>query len=390
MNRGEAAFLASPFHSVRPVVNMISPAACEVVETELKAPARRRDWPPDPGPAEWLYLDQDAVLAADGLDMEAAMTAVEAGLCQWELGQCRQPHKLVLRQQENAEAEAAGRCNGLCASLGQPPTHLGMKWIASYPANPARGLPRASALIVLNAPDTGLPLAVLEGALISAMRTGAVSALGARRLAPAPPAIACILGAGVQAHTQMLGLWTAWPRLREIRIWSRNPERAAACAEEGRRRWHAPARSYDSAAAAARDAQIVVTATTASQPLCRAEMIAPGALTIQIAGHECEFEVITQCRKLVVDDWETIVHRGIMTPALMRERGLLDAASVHARLSQILLGQRPGRENSQERIHFAHMGMGICDIAWAAAIYQRARERGLGQRMRLWNKPLWV
>lgn len=360
------------------------------VENEAEATTQTPVWGPTAGAAEWLYLDQDAILAADGLNMTAAMQAVEAGLCQWENGQCRQPHKLVLRQQENAAAEAAGRCNGLCASLGEPPTHVGMKWIASYPDNPARGLPRASALIVLNSPATGLPLAVLEGALISAMRTGAMTGLGARKLAPAAPRIACILGAGVQAHTQLLGLWTAWPELKEIRIWSRNPARAAACAAEARRRWDAPARSYATAEAAARGAQIVVTATTASQPLCRAEMIAPGALTVQIAGHECEFDVITQCQKLVVDDWETIVHRGIMTPALMQAQGRLEADAVHARLSQILLGKKPGREREEERIHFAHMGMGVSDIAWAAAIFERAQEQGLGQRMRLWQRPLWI
>lgn len=340
--------------------------------------------------AEWLYLDQRSVLAAGALEMPQALAAVREALCLLQQGDCRQPPKLVLREDDTAESEARGRINALCASLGRPVRALGLKWIASFPNNRSLGLPRASALIVLNSPATGLPLAVLDGTLISAMRTGAVSALGASLLAPAHTRKAAIIGAGVQARTQALGLITLLPQLDEIAIASRSLANAQRCAADCRRLWLAPAHASASIAAAVNDADIVVTATTASQPVLRACDIAPGALTIQIAGHECEFALLRQCRKLVVDDWETIRHRGIMTPALMHAAGELRDADIHASLGELLLGLKPGREDERERIHFAHMGLGIEDIALAARIYERARAAGLGQMLRLWDRPLWT
>ena len=109
---------------------------------------------------------------------------VAEALCLFETGQCRQPPKVVLRDGDNAACEERGRINGLFALIGGSVRAMGMKWIASFPANRERGLPRASALIILNSPETGLPLAVMDGTLISAMRTGAVTALGLKYLAP--------------------------------------------------------------------------------------------------------------------------------------------------------------------------------------------------------------
>ncbi len=304
-------------------------------------------------------------------------------------GECRQPPKLVLREADNAECEQRGRINGLCASVGMPARALGVKWIASFPANRNLGLPRASAMIILNSPRTGLPLAVMDGTLISAMRTGAVSGLGAQLLAPANTRKAAIIGAGVQARTQALALATVLPHLEEIAIAALRQESAERCAADCRMLCGARMRPAASAGEAAADAGVVVTATTAQQPVLLARQVMPNALTIQIAGHECEFALIRQCRKLVVDDWETIEHRGIMTPALMHAAGELDRSGVYASLGELLLGRKPGRTEAAERIHFAHMGLGIEDIALAARIFERAQAAGLGQPMQLWKQPYW-
>ena len=129
---------------------------------------------------EFLYLDQEAVLAADLLDMPRAMDVVGRAHALFAIGEVRHPHKVVLRQRDTAESEEQGRFNALFAAIGGPMRTTGMKWIGSFPANRERGLPRASALIILNCPDTGMPVAVMDGTLISAMRTGAMTALGVR------------------------------------------------------------------------------------------------------------------------------------------------------------------------------------------------------------------
>jgi ornithine cyclodeaminase/alanine dehydrogenase-like protein (mu-crystallin family) len=342
------------------------------------------------GRAEFLYLDQEAVLAAGVLDMRRAMSVVADALTLYQTGQCRQPHKVVLRESDDPRSEDRGRINGLFALLGGNVRAMGMKWIASFPTNLDRGLPRGSGLIILNSPDTGLPLALLDGTLISAVRTGAVTALGARYLAPRGARRAGMVGAGVQARTQILGLMSALPELEEIRLVDRFPERAQAVSEECRNRWQAPVVPVGSIAEALEGADVAVTLTTAHEPLVRVEHIKHGALTIQLAGHECEFDLVAQCQKVVADSWEVVKHRGVATPALMHAHGLLRDEDIYAELGELILGRKPGRETERERIHFVHNGMGVEDVALAFDVYRTACPRNLGQHLTLWEKPLWL
>jgi len=113
----------------------------------------------------------------------------------------------------------------------------------------------------------------------------------------------------------------------------------------------------------------------------RAEHVKPGALTVQLSHHECEFDVVSQCQKIVVDNWDVVTHRGTVTPAIMHAEGLLHDEDIYATLGELILGRKPGRENDGERIHFVHQGMGVEDVALAQHIYRTACERGLGQRL---------
>ena len=342
------------------------------------------------GAVEFLYLDQESVLAADVLDMPRAIEVVGKAQAQFARGEVREPPKIVLRKADTAESESQGRFNGLAASVGAPVcSAVGLKWIASFPANRQLGRPRASALIILNCPQTGVPLAVMDGGLISAMRTGAMTGLGARYLAPRPTRKIGIVGAGLQSRTQILGLWTELPEVEEIALFGRQILSAEVVAEDCRRRWGAPVRAARTIEDALRDADVALTVTNSQEPLIRVQHVKPGALTIQLAGHECEFAVIKQCKKLVADDWETVKQRGIMTPAIMHQKELLRDEDIYANLGELILGTRKGREGD-ERIHFCHMGMGLNDVALAWAVYETARRRNLGMSLPLWEQPLWV
>jgi ornithine cyclodeaminase len=343
-----------------------------------------------PTSAEFLYLDQAAVLQANVLDMPRAIGVISDALRLLETGECVQPFKVVLRDGDDARSEESGRFNGLCASIKGPKPAVGIKWIGSYPANRAAGLPRASAVIILNSPVTGLPIAIIDGTLISAMRTGAVTALGARFLAPRASHKAAIIGGGVQARTQILGLLTGLPQLQEISVFCRRRSQAEALRSDCQKHFGTPITIADSVSAALADADVVVPITTASEPLVRAVDVKPGALTIQMSGHECDFEVIRECGKIVTDNWESMKHRGIISLALMHAQGLLRDDDLYATLGELILGRKAGRENENERIHFAHMGMGVEDIALASAVYCTARDLGLGQRLTLWDSPLWI
>ncbi len=354
----------------------------------IDAPEQRQT-PAAPAAAEFLYLDQSAVVAAGVLDMPAAMEAVGDAFAQYDLGRCKQPYKVVLRNGEDAACEEFGRFNGLFAIIGDPPAAMGMKWIGSFPHNRDRGLPRASALVILNSPETGFPIAIMDATLISAVRTGAVTALGSMFLAPKGAQKIGVVGAGVQARTQILGLITALPTVKQVAIYNRTQEHAELLAEECARRWNAPTVVANSIEEALSDADVTLTITTALKPIVSGKHIKPGALTIQLAGHECEFDLIQQCTKIVVDDWEVLKHRGIISPAVMHAQGLLDDSAIYATLGELIRGKKAGRESDSERIHFAHMGMGIADVALAFSVYRRARAMGLGQTLNLWNEPLW-
>jgi ornithine cyclodeaminase/alanine dehydrogenase-like protein (mu-crystallin family) len=339
--------------------------------------------------ASFLYLDQRAVLDAGVLDMATAMEVVSEAFALHSMGKCHQPHKVVLRDGEDADCEQYGRVNGLFAMIGSPARALGMKWIASFPHNRDRGLPRASALIILNSPENGFPIAVMDGTIISAVRTGAVTALGAQYLAPKGTRKIGIVGAGVQARTQILGLISAIP-VEEIAVYNRTRSHAEELAIECQHRWGAPVRTVNSVKDAFEDADIALTVTTALEPIIPACYIKPGALSIQLSGHECDFDVIRQCGKLVTDDWDVLKHRGIITPAVMHAQGLLSDDDIYANLGDLIVKRKPGRESESERIHFAHMGMGIADIALASSVYQRASRTGAGTKLSLWNEPLWA
>lgn len=235
-----------------------------------------------------------------------------------------------------------------------------------------------------------MPIAVMDGTLISAMRTGAMTGLGAHYLAPRKTRKVGIIGAGVQSRTQILGLHTALPKIEEIALFSRNRLRAEAIADECRKLWGAPLRPAGTIDEALADADVALTVTTAHEPLMFARQITAGALTVQLAGHECEFALIQQCQKVVTDDWGVVKHRGIMTPAIMHQRGLFHDADVYANLGDLILGRKPGRESDEERIHYAHMGMAVGDVALAWAVYRTACERRLGMRLPLWRKPFWL
>jgi ornithine cyclodeaminase/alanine dehydrogenase-like protein (mu-crystallin family) len=338
----------------------------------------------------FLYLDQEAVLAADVLDMRRAINVVREAQERFAKGEVREPQKIVLRNADTAESEEKGRFNGLAASIAAPVrSAVGMKWIASFPANRQLGMPRASGLIILNCPQTGVPLAVMEAGLVSAMRTGAMTGLGVRYLAPKHHRKIGIVGAGLQSRTQILGLWTELPGVEEIALFGRQISMAEAVANDSYCRWAAPVRAVRTVEDALHDADVALTITTAQEPLIRAQHIKPGALTIQLAGHECEFGVIQQCKKVVADDWETVKQRGIMTPAIMHRQGLLRDENVYANLGELILGTKTGRE-SDERIHYCHMGMAVNDVALAWAVYENARARNLGVSLPLWKEPLWV
>jgi len=341
--------------------------------------------------AEVLWLSQQDVIAAGGLDMAAIMNDVEEVFRLHAAGDYTLPEKIVLEWEEPPPGEQGNHINIMPGYLGGRFDVAGLKTIASFPRNPfQRELPRASALIVLHDPKVGLPLAVMDGTLISAMRTGAATGVAAKYLARRDVTRVGLIGAGVQCRTQLMAVQVARPGIRQAMVFDIRRNRAEAFAAEMSERLDLDIRVADSAEEVVRQAEVLVTATTTTQPIVRDGWLAPGSFYAHVSGYECEYDVIRHADKVLVDDWNQVKHRMYSTVAFMWRDGQFADEDLYAELGEVVSGQKPGRENDREVILFSPIGLGLHDIAVARRLYETALSKGLGQKLVLWERPLWI
>lgn len=338
-----------------------------------------------------LWLGQEDVVAAGGLDMAAAMEDVEEVYRLRATGEYVLPGKIVLQWDEPPPGEEEDHINVMPVYVGGRFDVAGLKVITSFPRNPmVRGLPRASALIVLHDTQAGLPLAVMDGTLISAMRTGAVTGVAAKYLARGDVTHVGLIGAGVQNRTQLMAMQTARPSIRQATVFDIRRDRAEAYAGEMSQRLGLEVDVAANAEEAVRGAGMVVTATTSTEPIIRDGWLSAGSFYAHVSGYECEYDVIRHADKVVVDDWEQVKHRMASTVAFMWRDGFFADGDLYAELSEVVVGRKPGRDHEREVIVFSPIGLGLYDVAVALRVYRAARRQGLGQEVALWDSPLWV
>lgn len=334
-----------------------------------------------------LLLDQEDVIRAGGLDMEAAVADMEEVFRLKMAGDFVLPSKVVLRWGDMESEITRGRFNAMPAFIGGRFNAVGIKWISSVPKNVERGLPRAIGTIVLNDPQTGMPLAIMDGTLISAMRTGAVTGLAARYLAREDASIVGLIGAGVQSRTQLRAILVARPCVSKVRVYDLDATRAARFAREMGKEVGREIEVVKSPQECAAGSDILVTATTANDPIVFEEWLPRGCFYVSIHGREAADDVVERVEKVVVDNWEEVLHRGNNTLALMHAAGRISRDDLYAELGDIITGARDGRSDNEERIFLSTVGMGIEDVAVAARVFQRAQEMGLGQSLDYWKTP---
>ena len=339
---------------------------------------------------EFLYLSQEDVRAAGGLDMKMAMQAVERAFKMLNEGHVKIPDKIVMDLPPSEQER--GRMNGLAAYIGGDWEVAGIKWIPSFPKNPfERGLPRANALIILNSTQTGMPLAVMDGTIVSAMRTGATSGVGAKYLGRKDSETLCIIGLGVQSRTQAMAVKEALPSIKEIRGYDPSKERGIQSAKEIEKLTGVKTKYVDTPRKAAEGADVIVTVTVANEPIVKNAWVKKGSLFIHVGSYvEEEYDVVLNSDKLVVDDWHIVKHRKVPVLARMYDEKLIKDSDIYANLDEIVAGKKPGRENDKERIFFSPIGMAHEDVALASAIYERAKRNKIGRVLPLWTDPMWV
>jgi ornithine cyclodeaminase/alanine dehydrogenase-like protein (mu-crystallin family) len=363
------------------------------------APAR------EPAPGDVLWLSRADVRAAMGGSIRPYVEALRGALSLHAAGDTAQPLKPYLRWRENGHI--ADRIIAMPGYVGGSEPIAGIKWIGSKHDNPsARGIPRASAVIVLNDAETHFPVAIMEGGEISGMRTAGVSVLACELLARPGFSSVALVGCGFIGRLHALGLLEVFGSIRSLRLYDheraaaeglareladRNEAAAGAPAAEPTHRKEAAAetpaaqpappgldvRVCASAEEAVLGAEVVVPCTVADAPYIPFDWLAPGVFVSNISLMDVEPDAYVRVDKLVVDDWDQCNREGKTLHTLVQE-GRFSRDRLHAELGDVVRRVVPGRESPDERIMLSPMGMAIEDVACAAAVYRHARAQGTG------------
>src|SRR5436190_10257956 len=297
-----------------------------------------------------LFLNEEQV--REHLRMNELIPAMEKALVHFSAGRVIQPVRSII----SVDVAPATGFLGLMPAL--TPDGLGLKAVTFYPSNAGRGIPTHMATIFLCDPATGGTLAIMDGRLITEMRTAAVSAAATKLLAPRDATILAILGSGVQAHSHVEALRLV-RNFEEIRVWSPTKEHAERFAKE----IGATATSVEQAISGA---DVIVTATNSKTPVLKGLWLKPG----------CHVNAVGACRP----DWRELDDEAMSNVVFVdsregatKESGdvMLSGANIHAELGEALAGKVPPRTN--ETTIFKSLGMAVEDIAAAMLVYRSAK-----------------
>jgi thiomorpholine-carboxylate dehydrogenase len=292
-----------------------------------------------------LFLDEEKV--KQHLRMSDLIPAMEQALIDFSAGKVVQPVRSIIK------VNPPGGFFGMMPALAEG---LGIKLVTFYPPNAERGIPTHMAMILLFERDTGTPLAVMDGRLITEMRTAAVSAAATKFLSSPGARVLAILGSGVQARSHVEALRLVRP-FDEIRISSRTPSHAEECAGE------IGAKVAGSPQDAVSDADVVVTVTSSTTPVLKGEWLKQG----------CHINAIGACRP----DWRELdddVMRNVVfvdsRAAALQESGdvILSGAKIYAELGEMFAGRMDPRRG--EITVFKSLGLAVEDVASALLVYR--------------------
>jgi alanine dehydrogenase len=261
----------------------------------------------------------------------------------------------------------------------------GVKVVGDFYENYKQDLPSEVAVLNLFDPDNGIPLAFIDATAITDMRTGAVTAIGAKHLARRESRVLAHVGARGTAYWNVRLLDHLFD-FEEIRVHSRRPESRDAFAARLAADLGKSVRSVDTWEACVRDADIVVEASRLPepQPMLKTEWIKRSALVVPYGTMSAvELSLTDIMDKIVVDDWGQC-RKGLPFGALRQhvDSGRLHEGNLHAELGQIVAGKRPGRASDDETILFWHRGLSITDIGLGHAMLIKANSMKTGQVLR--------
>ena len=319
------------------------------------------------------------VISSDDLrkhvDMLTVIESVERAYIQLSKGKADVPLRIPLNTPKGVTLFMPGYL--------EEDNAMAIKIVSVYGDNPSKGLPTVTALVVGVDSETGEPRAVIEGTLLTALRTGAASGVATKALARENSKVMAIIGAGGQAPTQIEAVCAVRP-IREVRVFDLRRELSEKLAEQMSNRLRdirfVVADSSDEAVSGA---DVVVTVTTSRKPVFSAESIFPGTHINGIGAYTPEMQEIPEeivTRAKVVIDSKTGALAEAVDLIIPLRKGLLDQSRI-VEIGEILSGDAPGRLSDEEVTFFKSVGNAVQDVAVANLVVRSAMEEGWGQRL---------
>ena len=324
------------------------------------------------------YLNHPDIQALAMTDAEI-VAAVERGL----LAQGRGETTIEPRMHLVPEKDYPGHFNVLRGYI-RPMGVAGVKVVGDFYRNYERGLPSELAVLNLFDPKTGVPVAIIDASDITDMRTGAITAIGAKHLARKDSKILGHIGARGTSYWNVRLLHAIF-QFDEIRVHSRRPESRNAFAEKLERDLGMKIVVTEDWESCMRGADIVVEASRLEkpEPMLKTEWIKKGACVIPYGTMSAvELSLTDIMDKMVMDDWGQAKAGPFGALRAHVDSGRLSETTLHAELGQIVAGLKPGRESDDETNLFWHRGLSLSDIALGVAMLEKAQAMGLGQRLR--------
>jgi len=329
---------------------------------------------------------QTLLLGPEDVEASAKMAevvdAVEAGFDAYARGDAQMPAKSYIDlPQYNGDFRSMPAYIDATDSPGPAEWEAaGVKWVNSHTDNRREhGLPTVMGTMIYSDPATALPRAIMDGTVLTRLRTGAAAAVATKYLAREDATSLGLVGAGIQSHTQLEAIALVRD-VAEVVVADRNPDAIETFLERYGDAFDVREGSIDEAAAC----DVVSTTTPVTEPIVDAvgDRTHVNAMGADAEGkHEIADAVLAAASKLVIDDYDQCVHSGEIN--VPWDRGVLGDEDLHAALPAVVSGQAAGREAGDGVTVFDSTGLAIQDVAAAHVVYEHARERGLGTEFAL-------
>ena len=331
---------------------------------------------------ELLFLSKEQV-ETTALSAQEVLDTIEMGL------KAHGDKRVIMPSKDHLVLEYPFRHFNILKGYVEPIQVAGVKVIGDFAKNYTHNLPSELALLTLYQPETGAPMAIMDATLITWMRTGAVTAIGAKYLARKDSRVLGHIGARGTARYN-LPLLDHLFDFEEIRVTSKRPESRARFAAEMSERLGKAVLVKETTEETVRDADIIIDASRLVEPtiLVRDSWVKPGAL-LEAYGAVASTErtLPFTVDKMVVDDWNQAQKSPMGQFTDLIQAGELRTEHIYAEIGEVVAGHKPGRTSAQERILFWHKGFAVSDIVLGHLVYQKALEKGIGTRLTYYETP---